>query len=222
MPAMPLKRSERGVALLIAVVLVLLVAVIGAAVSVVSRTETLISVNFRQSRELLYAAEGAVALAVRDLDAIPDWSTILSGGAVSSFTDGASTGAKTLPGGTTVVLCCGGGTLTGDVQGRAHAGRNWGADTPQWRIIAWGRSADWLPAGRIDSAVYVAVWAADDPADGDGNPAADANGFLELHAHALGVNGGRRVVQVLIQRPAGAGFPPPPGIRIVSWRDMRW
>lgn len=215
-------RNQRGAALLIAVVLVLLVAAIGAAVSVVSRTETLISGNFRQSRELLYAAEGAVALAVRDLDAIADWSTVLSGAAVSSFTDGASTGVRTLPGGTTVVLCCGGGTLTGEVQRRAHAGRNWGADTPQWRIIAWGPIAGWLPAGRIDSAVFVAVWAADDPADGDGHPAADANGFMELHAHALGVSGGRRVVQVLVQRPPAGGFPPPPGIRIVSWRDMRW
>lgn len=219
---MAIVRDQRGAALLIAVVLVLLVAAIGAAVSVVSRTETLIAGSFRHSRELLYAAEGAVALAIRDLDGIADWNTVLSGATVSSFTDGASTAAKTLPGGTTVVLCCGGGTLTADVQNRAHAGRNWGADTPQWRVIAWGSIAGWLPAGRIDSSVYVMVWAADDPADGDGNPAVDANGFMELHAHALGVNGGRRVVQVLIQRPPAAGFPPPPGIRIVSWRDVRW
>ena len=74
----------------------------------------------------------------------------------------------------------------------------------------------------MGSATYVVVWAADDSADGDGNPAADANGIIELHAHALAPGGGRRVVTALIQRPpAGAGAPPG-ALKVLSWRDVRW
>jgi Tfp pilus assembly protein PilX len=214
--------GERGTALLMALVLTLLVAAIGAAVAVTSRTEMAIAGNFEASRELLYAAEGAMALAIRELDTIPDWSVVLTGATASSFTDGAAIGTRTLPDGTTIVLCCTAGTLTADVQSRAHAGRSWGADTPQWQIFAWGRVQDWLPPGRILGASYVVAWVADDPGDADGNPAADSNNRVELHVQALGVGGGRRVVQATLERPAGAGSPPPPGLRIVSWRDLRW
>jgi len=222
-PDASLAADERGVALLLAIVLVLLLVAIGGAVSIATRTETLIAANFRESREALYAAEGAIALAVRDLAAAPDWGAVLSGALASSFTDGAAIGPRTLPGGGTVVLCCGRPSLTDDVQQRAHGGQSWGADTPQWQLFAWGPSSGWLAPGRIVSAMYLVVWVADDTADADGNPAADTNGILELHAHALGPNGGRRVVEVLVQRPpAGGGGPPPPGLRILSWREMRW
>jgi hypothetical protein len=215
-------RDERGLALLLAILLVLMLVAIGGAVSIASRTETLIAANFRQSREALYAAEGAIALAVRDLGDAADWSAVLSGALASSFTDGAAIGSRTLPGGETVVLCCSRPSLTDDVQQRAHGGRSWGPDTPQWQLFAWGPSSGWLAPGRIDSAMYLVVWVADDTADGDGNPAADTNGILELHAHALGPNGGRRVVEVLVQRPPAGGGPQPPGLKILSWREMRW
>lgn len=214
--------DERGAALLMAITLVLVVVAIGAAVSVTSRTETLIAASFREGKEMLYAAEGAVSLAVRDLDAAADWNAVLTGATTSSFTDGASIGARTLPGGVTVTLCCSAGSLTADVQQRAHGGRDWGADAPQWHMFAWGRAADWLAAGRLFTPVYVAVWVADDPADGDGNPVLDANGILLLHAVALGVSGGRRAVEAVVQRPESTGLPPPYGLRILSWHDVRW
>jgi hypothetical protein len=214
--------GERGTALLIAITLVLLLVAVSAAVAVTSRTETLIAANFRAAREMLFAVDGAIALATRDLDAAPDWNAVLSGASASSFTDGASIGSRTLPGGTTLVLCCGAGSLAADVQLRAYGGRNWGADTPQWQLYGWGPAARWLPAGRLETPVYVAIWVADDPADGDGNPTADANGRLLLHAQALGGRGGRRIVEVLLQRPASAGLPPPRGLRILSWHESRW
>ena len=214
--------DQRGTALVIAITLVLLVVAIGAAVAVTSRTETLIAANFRASREMLYAADGIVALATRDLDTASDWNAVLSGASASSFTDGASIGSRTLPGGTPVVLCCGPGSLAADVQLRAYGGRDWGADTPQWQLFAWGPSAWWLPAGRLETPVYVAIWVADDPEDGDGNPTTDANGRLLLHAQALGGRGGRRIVEVLVQRPVSTGLPLPRGLRILSWHEVRW
>ena len=221
-PPSTVLRSERGTALLLALTLVALVAAIAAAVSIASRTEMLIAAGFRQSRETLYAAEGAVALAIRDLAAVPDWSAVLSGAVASSFTDGAAIGGRTLPGGEVVILCCGTASLTGEVQRRAHGGRDWGPDTPQWQIFGWGPVAGWLAPGRVDSATYVAVWVADDSADGDGNPAADANGVIELHAHAIAPGGGRRVVTALIYRPAAGSGSPSEALKVLSWRDVRW
>ena len=214
--------DERGTALVMAITLTMLLVAIAAAVAVTSRTETLIAANFREAREMLYGAEGAIAIAVRDLDAAPDWNAVLSGASTSSFTDGASIGSRTLAGGSAVVLCCGSGSVTADVQQRAYGGRDWGPDTPQWQIYGWGPVSAWLAPGRLATPVYAAVWVADDPADGDGNPVLDANGVLILHAVALGGRGGRRIIEVLVQRPASAGLPPPRGLRILSWHELRW
>lgn len=215
--------NARGTALLLVITLVLMVAAVGAAVAVASRTETLIAASFRQGREALYAAEGALAHAVRDLAGIADWNAVLSGSVVSSFTDGAASAPRTLPGGGTITLCCGKPSLTDEVQQRALGGRSWGDDTPRWQIFAWGPVSAWLTAGRIDSPIYVVVWVADDSDDGDGDPGADSNGVVALYAQALGPAGGRRVVDVLIRRAAaGDEEPPPPRVRILSWRDRRW
>jgi hypothetical protein len=212
-------RSQRGAALLAAIAMVLLFTAIAGAVAVASRTEILIAANFRQSRAALHAAEGVAALAVRDLAVTADWNAVLTGATASSFTDGAAIGARVLPGGDTIVLCCGVPSLTHDVQRRAHGGRSWGADTPIWQLFAWGPAAAWLPAGRIDSPIYVVAWVADDPLDGDGNPHVDANGLLELHVHALAPGGGRRVVEAVVERPPGGGAS---RTRIRVWRDARW
>jgi Tfp pilus assembly protein PilX len=211
--------NEHGAALIMAIALLLLLTAIAGAVAVASRTEVLIVGNVRQGREMLHAAEGAAALVVRDLGLVADWNTVLTGAVASSFTDGAAIGSRTLPGGDIVVLCCGAGSLTGEVQGRAHGGLSWGPDTPVWQIFAWGPVNSWLPAGRIDSPLYVVAWIADDPDDGDGNPYVDANGFLELHVHALGPRGGRRVVEAIVERPAGGSLA---DTKVRGWRDVRW
>ena len=215
--------NARGAALLLVITLVLLLAAAGAAVSVASRTELLIAASFRQGREALYAAEGAVARAVRDLAALPDWNIVLSGAVRSSFADGVATSARVLPGGDSVTLCCGPLSLTSEVQQRALGGRRWGDDTPVWQPFAWGPVSAWSAGAEIDSRVYVVVWVADDPDDGDGDPAVDSNGILGIYAQALGPRGARRVVDALIRRaPAVEDEPPPPRVRILSWREGRW
>jgi hypothetical protein len=82
----------------------------------------------------------------------------------------------------------------------------WGANNPRWQLFAWGPLSDILANSQIDSNIYVVVWAADDPADSvdgvtpDGNPLADSNGVLTLHAEALGAGGTRKVVEVTVAR----------------------
>jgi len=215
--------NARGAALLLVITLVLLLAAVGAAVSVASRTEILISASFRQGREAVYAAEGAVARAARDLALLPDWNVVLSGAVRSPFTDGVATSPRGLPGGDTITLCCGALSLTGEVQQRAFGGRSWGDDTPLWQMFAWGPVSAWSAGSPIDSRLYVVVWVADDPDDGDGDPTVDSNGILGLYAHALGPRGARRVLDALIRRaPAADEGPPPPRVRILSWREGQW
>ena len=210
--------DERGAALVLALIFAVLVGAVGAAVVVTSRTETLLAASFRDARQALYTAEGALGLTIQDLSAQPDWSVVLTGAVQGSFTDGAALGARTLPGGSSIVLCCGASSLTGAVQLRADAGRSWGTDTPQWVIFEWGRARDWLAAGESHTPLYVIVWVADDPADSDGNPAADNNGMVQIHAQALGPAGIRRAVEAVVERPsAGPGL-----VRVVRWREVRW
>lgn len=213
--------NQQGTALLLAITLVLLFAAVGAAVSIASRTETLIAGNFRQGRQALYAAEGAVAQAVRELSVAVDWGPVLSGARTSAFTDGAAIGPRRMPWGDTISLCCGSPSLTDDVQRRAYGGRSWGDDTPRWQIFAWGPVSAWS-AARIDSPVYVVVWVADDPGDGDSNPAADSNGVVALYGQALGYGGTRRVIDAAIGRPPPGPGPPAAGVRILSWREVQW
>ena len=141
-------RNQDGAALLLALTIVLMLAAVGAAAALTARRETLIAANFRQGQEALYAAEGGLARAVQELSPLVDWSPILAG-APSTFIDGSPTGSKRLPGGDIVVLCCGGGSLTGELQLRGNAGGNWGANTPEWRLFAWGPASSWLAARTV-------------------------------------------------------------------------
>ena len=204
--------DERGTALIIALMAMMLLTALGAAVVMVSNTETHIAANYRNSQEALYAADAAVERIVQDLLLLPRWNDILSGSAQSSFVDGAMTAAKTLPGGGKITLCCGTNTATTQLQLDTDSLNLWGPNNPQWKLFAWGPIADMLPNNQIDSPMYVAVWVADDPADGpvdpatgltatpDGNPLSDANGTLTLHAEAIGPSGTRKVIEVTVAR----------------------
>ena len=198
--------EERGTALIIALMAMMLLTALGAAVVMVSNTETHIAANYRNSQEALYAADAAVERVVQDLLLVPRWNDILAGTAQSGFVDGAMTSAKTLPGGGQMTLCCGTNTATGQLQADTDTLNLWAGNNPQWKLFAWGPLTDILPNSVIDSPMYVAIWVADDPADGpgdgtqDGNPLVDMNGTLTLHAEAIGPSGTRKVVEVTVAR----------------------
>jgi type IV pilus assembly PilX-like protein len=188
--------AEEGTALVIALMAVLLLTALGAAVVMVTNTETKISANHRNSLEALYAADAAVERVVQDLLMVPRWNDILTGASQSAFSDGSLSDSKTLPGGGTMRL----DIATTQLQAESDAVAQWGANNPQWRLFAWGPIGDMLPGVTIDSPMYVAVWIADDPADADGDPTADTNGTLNLHAEALGPFGTRKVIEVTVAR----------------------
>jgi len=194
-------RSEEGAALIIALMSMMLLTALGAAVIMVSNTESRIADNYRNSQEALYAADAAAERVVQDLLMIPRWNDILNGTAKSAFVDGTMGGQKTLPSGGRVTLSGTGTTATSQLQAETDTANMWGPDNPSWQLFAWGPISDLLP-GVVRSPMYVAVWIADDPAEDDGNPAADVNGTLTVHAEAYGPSGTRKVVEVTVARTA--------------------
>jgi hypothetical protein len=195
--------EERGSALIIALMAMMLLTALGAAVVMVSNTETMIANNYRNGQEALYAADAAVERVVQDLLMVPRWNDILSGATQSSYIDGGMTEPKALPAGGTLTLCCGTASATGQLQADTNYVGQWGTNNPQWRLFAWGPLREMLPNTTIESPMYMAVWVADDPAEIDGNPAADVNGTVTLHAEAYGPGGTRKVVEVTVARTSG-------------------
>ena len=103
---------------------------------------------------------------------------------------------------------CGEGALTAVTEERP-----WGLNNPRWQLYAYGPLSRLLPAGAIDSPMYVVVWIADDPAENDDDPLADGvdvvnpgKGIAMMRAHAYGPGGVRRVVEVtLVENRNGVG-----------------
>jgi hypothetical protein len=198
--------AQQGSALIIALMSMMLLTALGAAVVMVTNTETMIAANYRNGQEALYAADAGVERVVQDLLMVPRWNDILSGSEQSAFIDGSMSVQKILPAGGRITLCCDGNSATGQLQATTDAANLWGANNPRWKLFAWGPLNSMLPNASLDTAMYVAVWVADDPADGpdvahaDGNPAMDTNGVLTLHAEAYGPGGTRKVVEVTVAR----------------------
>jgi len=196
-------RRDRGAALILALLTTLLLAGVGLSLTMMGDTERRIAYNFQTDRETGAAARAALARAVLDLAPMTTWDVILTGAARSSFAD--STRQPRLPTAETVDL----DVLTSDLQA---ATGSFGVNTPVWRLFAWGLMNQMVPAAPAKAGAYLAIWVADDTEETDGNPLADANGALLVHAEAFGPGGGRRAADALLKRAAG-------GIQIVVRRE---
>ena len=202
-------QDERGAALITALLATMLLTALGMAAVLVSNTETMITSNYRRSSEALYAADAAIEIVVQDLLMVPRWNDVISGGAVgapwpsamtSSFVFGPTSGDIDIPGGGIVRLCCDSSSVSGQLQSETNSANLWGANNPTWRLYAWGPLNNILPTQTVGGDAFVAVWVADDPSEGDGNPMADTNGVLTLHAEAYGSAGTRKIVEVTVNR----------------------
>src|SRR3990172_10863081 len=81
--------GERGAALVVALMAMLLLSALGLSLILTTNTEAMIAGNFRSSSEALYAADPAIDPTIQDVLTVPDWNTMLTGATRSSFTDGA-------------------------------------------------------------------------------------------------------------------------------------
>lgn len=205
--------AERGVALVMTMILTGLLMALGLALTMLTTVETWLSAGHRTSQDLAYAADAGIGRAEVDL-AAAEWTVVLrAGGAIgSTFDDGRS--AVVLGDGTSIDLRGETGALQADTD-RQCGSRTVSPDCPAWHLFAHAPAADLVPGHVVESPLYIAAWIADDPFDGDGDPGADANGRLLVRAQAFGPRGARRSVEAVIGR-AGSG-----AIQMVSWKELR-
>ena len=213
--------DERGSAIVVALLSLLLLTALGLALTLTTATETAISANQRMGQEAMNAADAAIERAMQDLLTLPDWNRALSGAEQSSFVDGSPSGTRALPDGTTVDLTgllnlarCGHQSSCSASEIAANSPeRSWAANNPVWQLYAYGPVSDLLPNGTVNSPIYVAVMVGDDPSETDGNPLMDGNtganpgsGVLSLRAEAFGPHGTHRVIEATISRTLSTGL----------------
>jgi Tfp pilus assembly protein PilX len=206
---------ERGSALIVALMAMLLMSALGLALMMTTTSETMIVHNYTNSQEALYAADAAIERTMQDVLTVPDWNNMLAGTQRSAFVDGAPSGNRTLANGWLVNLGeatnmanCGKTTTCSDVDMNATTEeRPWGANNPRWQLFAYGRVNDFLSTGTLNSPFYVIVWVADDPSENDNDPTKDGNvatnpgtGVVTMRAEAFGPSGAHKVVEVTLNR----------------------
>lgn len=233
----PQSNPNRGIALIVVLLVSSLVFVLALGLSLVTAVDHLSMRNYRESAALLYAAEGAVELAARALSESPSWDAVLSGLAQADGADGPPWGTREHGGirvdlsAQTSLVNCGqaGGCSAADLQA-STADRPFGANNPHWRLFLYGPHQS-LASWRYPAPAYILLWIGDDgrEVDGDperdgGGPAGEGGGVVRVRADAFGRDGGRRAVEAELSRicPRAEGGPAClPGIRVQSWRDVR-
>jgi len=206
--------GERGAAVVIALLLTIVLALLGAGLLTLANTESLIAASYRHGQEAAYGAEAALERALTDLSAMADWTGVLAAppaNLMSTFDDRLA--SVRLLDGRVISL----GALTAERQRDSDALAGpavYGADSPRWRLFAHAPIQDLDPAPASGTPLYLIVWVGDDGADGDGDPAVDANGRIQVHAEAFGAAGARRAAAALIERSENGV------IRMISWRRV--
>ena len=215
-------RREDGIALIVALMATMLMTALGVALILTTSTETMITANYRNGQEALYAADAALERAMDDILTVPDWNNLLNGSTQSAFIDGSPSGTRTLPDGTQIDLSqlvnlsnCGkvSGCSASDLTANLTGDRPWGANNPVWQLYAFNRLDSMVPSGTINSQYYVVVLVADDPSDDDNDPLHDGLtaaagmpspnpglGVISLRAEAFGPRGAHKVIQMTVAR----------------------
>ena len=212
--------SDRGVALIVVLMVMMTLSALAMSLSVIVSTETRVTANYRDGMVALYGADAVLQRVLPDLAAETDINRILTGLAVSSFVDGPS-GSRQLPDGTlvdlhtlTLLTNCGSATCGEPELNEVSEERPFGVNNPRWRLYGYGS----LPG---EPRVYGVVWIADDPSETDGDPSTDASGAdepgrgrLSIMAHGYGPAGTRRVIEAAVVKDDR-------GVRVLSWREIR-
>ena len=222
-------RAERGVALVVALLITALFAALGAGLILVTSTEMRVAAAYHDATTTLQAADAALDLALTGLAGAGSLDDVLQGVEPSPFVDGAPGGLKFPGAGLTVDL----DTLTHRLRcGRPRAcvdaeiaettdARPWGVNNPRWQPYVYGSLAALLPGIERGMALYVVAWVGDDALETDGDPTVDGalpgdpgHGLVRLHVEAHGTAGQRRAVEAVVGVDG-------PAIRVHSWKELR-
>jgi hypothetical protein len=181
--------AERGVALVFAVMAMTILMALGAALVLITSTETVIAGNFRNSRQAFYGAEAAGELAVAALRAEGDWNAVLLGIARAPFVDGEPAGLRRPPVDAPVDL-----TATLNL---ANCSTPIPCAGPQrWHLYAYGPLASILP-GAQDPSFYIVALVS--------GAAGEDGGFdLTIRAEAFGPRAAHQALEIMVRRTGGS------------------
>lgn len=227
--------TDRGTALLTALIVMAIVAAMGLGLALTTSLEPLAAANYEANRAARLAAEAGVAIAVHELAGIDDWDLVLGGLVTSAVLDHGDT-AVDLPDGSRAGLReltdsanCGRAGACPEIERSAFtAARPWGRNNPWWRVFGHGRPDRLVPEGAGLPPTEVVVWISDDPADVDGDPLRDSGigpggewrpggCVLAVRAEAFGPRFAHHTVVATVARPAPGCAP---GARLVSLRGL--
>lgn len=210
--------NERGLALIVTLLAMLLLSAVGAALVLVTSADTLIAANSGASSEASYAADAAFERTVAELRSAPSFTAVLNGAVASAFRDGVASGSRTLPDGSSIDLgevvnaanCNRATGCSAADMDRTTSDRPWGPRNPRWLLFSWG-PLDAATGGTTGGLpLFVATLVADDPAEVDGDPWRDGGrsgpapspgaGLLWVRAEGFGRRGARRIVEGAVSR----------------------
>jgi hypothetical protein len=183
--------TERGIALVLALMAMVLLAALGGALAVLTATETTIAARFRDGLEAFYAAEAGIARAAVDLRAA-DWDAARAGTAQSTF--------------------------RGDGVDLRAAAQDIDAveGTRSWQPYAYGRLRDLVPGGQADSGLSIVVWVAADSSSASSSSSSSSSAeddeVIVVRSHAYGARGVRRMVEATLRKSVD-------GPRVIAWRE---
>jgi hypothetical protein len=212
-------QEERGAALIAALMITSLIGALLASLVFVVITESRIGRNQQAAESGQYAAAAGVERLVGELRRLSSWQPVPSTtSSSSSFNDGAL--MPQLGDGSSIDLT----RLTADRQAASNAFYPAGANRPRWFLYAHAPLSRITAGDTRSPNPYVVVWVADDPEDGDGDPARDSNGVILVRAEAFDVRGGWRALEATlgasIVRDA-ADVPTISRVTVIAWREAR-
>jgi hypothetical protein len=221
--------GERGFAVLLALMALVILSTLGAGMVAITSIEPLVGSAFRASIEARFAARAIAERAFIDLAVLPSWDPVLNGSAVSSFTDGAPGGARPLLGGFTADLtqlvslanCGQPAGCTPAATTAITAARPWGSNNPRWRLYAWGPIESLEGDSGAPARLYLVALVGDDGAENDGDPDVDGvagspgEGRVLLRGMAVGPRGVYAGVEVALSRGAAGA------VNVTSVNDLQ-
>jgi Tfp pilus assembly protein PilX len=226
-------RENRGIALIIALLVLSVLSALGLGLSLVVSMDPLAAANQRESVSAHYVARAGLELAARELATAASWDAWLSGLSTSTLVDGPVSGSRSLSTGESIdierltnQLVCGRDATCTDAQATAVTrDRPWGADNPRWRPFLYGSTVS-LGLGQTSEQHYVIAWVGDDGAERDGRPDADGiveagGGIVRVVVQAFGPFRSRQSVEAHISRRCeliDGTRVCEPGIRVQGWK----
>jgi Tfp pilus assembly protein PilX len=197
-------RSDEGIAVVLALVVVLLLAALAFATVMTTDVERMSAASEPNRLAVAYAADAALERAIQELQAPPDWTSALGGGVTSALREGGAT-----MWGQSIDVTA----MTSELQAETDAAEARGADTTRWQLFLSGTLSAMVPGRPREVLPYLVAWVGDDLAESDGNPMVDSNRTIRVHARAVGPRDTRADREAVLRRDEDGGVG-----RVVEWR----